>query len=124
MGRRTRREWCHLRDYYCKEYYRATQRLGRLHYADGRAELAVPLYKGLLKAEPTLEDVVRDLHSLIRKHCHLHQALREAYADFGGLANELSDIQPKPETVALFNSIRQELEAHQTCISDDGVEVR
>jgi DNA-binding SARP family transcriptional activator len=122
-------EWVEERDasgvtpkeYYREEYYRATQRLARLHYAEGRARLAVPLYKELLKAEPTLEDVVRDLYrcyqqledlnSLIREDRHLRQALRDAYADFDEPEGGADDIQPEPETVELFNEIREELGA-------------
>jgi DNA-binding SARP family transcriptional activator len=114
-----------LREYYREEYYRVTQRLGRLHYADGHAELAVPLYKELLKSEPTLEDVVRDLYrcfqeledlnSLIRENRHLRQALRDAYADFGEPVTGTDDIQPEPETVKLFKEIRRELDPTHLC---------
>jgi DNA-binding SARP family transcriptional activator len=110
-----------FREYYREEYYRATQRLARLHYGEGHAELAVPLYKELLKAEPTLEDVVRDLYrcyqqledltSLIREDRHLRQALRHAYAEFDDPESNTDDIQPEPETVTLFNDIREELGA-------------
>jgi DNA-binding SARP family transcriptional activator/nucleoid-associated protein YgaU len=113
-----------LREYYREEYYRATQRLARLHYADGHAELAAPLYKTLLKAEPTLEDVVRDLYrcykeledlnSLIREDRHLRQALRDAYADFNDNANDAQEIQPEPETGKLFAEIRKELETRRS----------
>ncbi len=84
-----------LRESYREEYYRATQRLAKLFCGEGRADLAVPLYKVLLKAEPTLEDIVRevyrcyqqlgDLSLLIREDRHLRQALREAYYDPGFL---------------------------------------
>lgn len=110
-----------LREYYREEFYRATQRLARLHYADGHAGLGVPLYKELLKAEPTLEDVVRDLYrcyeqlgdlnSIIREDHHLRQALRDAYAEFDDPESNMEDIQPETETVTLFSEIRRELEA-------------
>jgi DNA-binding SARP family transcriptional activator len=113
-----------LREYYREEYYRATQRLARLHYGERHAGLAVPLYKELLRAEPTLEDVVRDLfrcyeqlgdlNSLIREDRHLRQALRNAYAEFDNSDSNADDIQPEPETVTLFKQIRQELEANRT----------
>ncbi len=109
-----------LRESYREEYYRATQRLARLFYREGRADLAVPLYKGLLKAEPTLEDIVRelyrcyqqlgDLSSLIREDRHLRQALREAYYDPDDSEDDPDDYQPEPETVDLFSRIRKELE--------------
>jgi len=109
-----------LREHYREEFYRATQRLARLYYQEEQAVLAVPLYKELLKAEPTLEDVVRELYrcyqyvgdltSLIREDRHLRQALREAYADPDDPVSDLQDYQPEPETVGLFNEIRRELE--------------
>ena len=87
----------------------------------GAGDLAVPLYKALLEAEPTLEDVVRelyrcylklgDLSSLIREDRHLRQALREMYSDADDSEVNPSDYQPEAETVALFNEIRQELES-------------
>jgi len=109
-----------LREHYREEFYRATQRLARLYYHEEQATLAVPLYKELLKAEPTLEDVVRELYrcyqylgdltSVIREDRHLRQALREAYADPDDPVSDPQDYQPEPETVALFSEIRRELE--------------
>ncbi len=109
-----------LREHYREEFYRATQRLARLYYQAEQAALAVPLYKELLKAEPTLEDVVRELYrcyqhlgdltSLIREDRHLRQALREAYADPDDPVSDPQDYQPEPETVAVFGEIRRELE--------------
>jgi hypothetical protein len=58
-----------------------------------------------------------DLNSLIREDRHLRQSLKEAYADFEDRENNLADIQPEPETVALFNKIRQELEARPGSIT-------
>jgi DNA-binding SARP family transcriptional activator/nucleoid-associated protein YgaU len=116
------------REYYREECYRATQRLAQLHYGDGHAELAVPLYKELLKAEPTLEDVVRDLYrcyqqlgdlnSLIREDRHLRQALRDAYADFENSENNTDDVEPESETIAVFNDVRHKLERHPASLAD------
>ncbi|MHB0929242.1 MAG: LysM peptidoglycan-binding domain-containing protein, partial [Candidatus Nanopelagicales bacterium] len=39
-----------LRESYREEYYRATQRLARMFCREGRVDLAIPLYKSLLKA--------------------------------------------------------------------------
>jgi len=113
-----------LREHYREEYYRATQRLARIYFEEGRADLAVPLYKDLLKAEPTLEDVVRelyrcyqqlgDLSSLIREDRHLRQALRDAYYDPGDTVDDPENYQPEPETISLFNAIRNELDADVT----------
>lgn len=110
-----------LRESYREEYYRVTQRLARSFCREGRPDLAVPLYRGLLKAEPTLEDLVRelyrcyqqlgDLSSLIREDRHLRQSLREAYYDPDDPEDDPNSYQPEPETVELFTTIRRELEA-------------
>jgi DNA-binding SARP family transcriptional activator len=112
-----------LREQYREEYYRATQRLARLYVEEGRADRAVPLYKEILKAEPVLEDIVRELYrcyqqlgdltALIREDRHLRQALQEAYADPDNVKVNPNDYQPESETVALFNEIRHEVEARQ-----------
>ncbi len=110
-----------LREHYREEYYRATQRLAQSYRQLGEVTLAVSLYKNLLRAEPTLEDIVReiyrcyqqieDLGSLIRQDRELRQALQEAYYDSSEPEVDLECCQPEPETVALFNEIRSELEA-------------
>lgn len=112
-----------LRERYREEYYRAMQRLAQLHCRDGQPARAVPLYKRLLKAEPTLEDVVRelygcyaqlgDLSSLIREDRHLRQALREAYYDPSDPEDDPEQYQPEPETVELFNKVRMELDENR-----------
>ncbi len=109
-----------LREGYREEYYRATRALARLFSLDGRPDLAVPLYKDLLRAEPTLEDVVRelyrcyhqlgDLSSLIREDRHLREALREAYHDPDDPEDDPACYEPAPETMDLFRKIRAELE--------------
>jgi DNA-binding SARP family transcriptional activator len=109
-----------LREHYREEYYRATQRLACIRCEEGRADLAALLHKELLKAEPTLEDVVRelyrcyqqlgDLSSLIREDRHLRQALREAHYDPGDPEDDPERYQPEPETTAIFAEIREELE--------------
>ena len=81
----------------------------------------MPLYRGLLKAEPVLEDVVRDLYrcyrelgdlaALIREDRHLRQALRETLADPDDPDDDPEQYEPEPETVALFDEVRAELEA-------------
>ena len=108
------------RERYREEYYQATQQLARLYYQGGQAALAVPLYKRLLKAEPTLEDVVRDLYrcyqqlgdlgSLIREDRNLRQALREAYYEPDNPDDDRELYQPEPETVALFKQVFADLE--------------
>lgn len=110
-----------LREHYREEYYRATQRLARIHFEEGRADLAATLYKELLRAEPTLEDVVRelyrcyqqlgDLSSLIREDRHLRQALRDAYYDPEDPEDDPEHYNPEPETSFLFEQIREQFEA-------------
>jgi LuxR family maltose regulon positive regulatory protein len=109
-----------LRERYRDQYCWVAQRLACLYRRDGRPEQAVVLYKSLLKAEPTLEDIVRelyrcyselgDLNALIREERHLRQALREAYYDPNDPEDDPNRYQPEPETVELFNRIRRELE--------------
>lgn len=87
-------------------------------FEEGKAEQAAPLYKDLLKAELTLEDVVWELYrcyrelgdrnALIREDRHLRQALRDAYAELEGPEGDPEDYQP--ETVALFAEVRKHLE--------------
>ena len=113
-----------LREHYREEYYHATRHLARLHFRDGRPDLAVPLYKSLLKLDPTLQDVVRELYrcyrelgdlgSLVREDRQLRQALREAYADPDDPADDPECCQPEPQTFELFRKIREELEAKAT----------
>jgi DNA-binding SARP family transcriptional activator len=113
-----------LREHFREEFYQATLRLARLYRDEGQVTLAVSLYKCLLRAEPTLEDIVRelyrcyqqlgDLSSLLRQDRDLRQALREAYLDPEYPEDDSHYDQPEPETVALFNEIRSELEAQIT----------
>lgn len=117
-----------LREHYREEYYRTTQRLARMFFEEGQAAQAVPLYKDLLKAEPTLEDVVRelyrcyrqlgDLNSLIREDRHLRQALRDAYAELEGPEGDPEDYQPEHETVTLFEETRKELLSEVAEVAD------
>src|ERR1035437_8262108 len=50
-----------LRTHYAELYRQATCRMARLLCEEGQTGRAVSLYKGLLKLEPTVEDVVRGL---------------------------------------------------------------
>lgn len=109
------------RERYREAYFLALQRLARLYAREGQPALAVPLYRRLLKAEPTLEDVVRELYrcyrrlgdlgSLTREDRHLRQALRDTYYDPEDPEDDPDRHQPEPETVELFNRLRAELEA-------------
>ena len=78
------------------------------------------LYRELLRAEPTLEDVARRLYrcygqlgdrvSLVREHHRLQQALQEAYGrpEDGG---DPALTAPEPETVATFEEVLALLDA-------------
>ncbi len=121
-------EWVHARDdggtslqeRYREEYYRITRDLAELYRREGQTAQAVRLYKSLLKAEPTLEEVVRSLYrcyrelgdraSLIREHRRLRQALREAYQGHGE-PDDPDLCEPEPETVALYEESLADLEA-------------
>lgn len=117
-----------------EEYNRATLRLARMLCREGQFAQAVPLYRSLLKAEPTLEDVVRelyrcyrqlgDLSSLIREDRHLRQALREAYYDPEDPEDDPERYQPEPETVELFERICKELEGKVAAREDTHQAVR
>jgi DNA-binding SARP family transcriptional activator len=110
-----------LRQQYREAFYQALQRLARLHHRAGRPERAVPLYRRLLKAEPILEDVVRDLYrcyrdlgdlgALVREDRHLRQSLRDALADPDDPEDDVGQYEREPETVALYRRLRAELEA-------------
>jgi two-component SAPR family response regulator/LysM repeat protein len=107
-----------LRTHYAELYRQATCRMARLLCEEGQTGRAVNLYKGLLKLEPTLEDVVRglyrcyqqlgDLGSLLREDQELRQALREA---FGDKKIDAGACEPSAPTRELFRQIRAELEA-------------
>lgn len=108
-----------LWEQYRDAYYRVTQRLGRLYVEAGNIDAAILLYRSILKDEPTLEDVVRDLYQcyrltgdlymLKREHLNLIQSLRKAYAGLDDGETDMHDIQPEPETEALYREIRVEL---------------
>jgi len=110
-----------LRDQFRDEYVRATRRLAQLYCRAGQPALAVPLYKNLLKTEPTLEDVVRelfrcyqqlgDIGALVREERHLREALREGYSDPENRDDVSEAYPPERETTELFEAIRSELEA-------------
>ncbi len=118
-----------VREHYREQYFRATGKLARLYYEEGRAELALPLYKEILRAEQTLEDIVRqlyrcygqlgDLTSLIREDRHLRQALREVDAAIGGTPANGQEFEPEPETTALFREIRVGLETRPAGMADN-----
>ncbi|MFN8472170.1 MAG: LysM peptidoglycan-binding domain-containing protein [Anaerolineae bacterium] len=110
-----------LQEYYQEEHKRAIQRLAQLLLDNRQAREAIPLLKSLLKAEPTLETVVRDLYrcyqqtgdlgSLIREDAALRQALRAIYKDVRDAALDGRHWEPEADTIALYAAIRAELES-------------
>jgi DNA-binding SARP family transcriptional activator len=110
-----------LRERYRESFYNATKRLADLHIEDRRPDLAVPLLKNVLRFEPTLEDIVRqlyqcygqlhDLRTLIQEDRNLRQTLQQVYYDPSDPDDESGYYEPDPDTVELFNEIRAELEA-------------
>ncbi len=122
-------EWVHARDdggltlqeRFREEYYQASQELARLYCQEGQPALAAPIYRGLLKAEPTLEDVARSLYrcyqqlgdrtALIREHRQLVQALRQALRTPDDPEDDPQLYQPEPETIAVYEEVLADLEA-------------
>jgi DNA-binding SARP family transcriptional activator/LysM repeat protein len=94
-----------LQERYRNDYYGLTAELARLYREDGHPELAVPMYKELLRREPTLEDVVRSLYrcyaamgdraALVQEHRHLQEALSDMF-------NGDPLAKPQPETLAAY----------------------
>lgn len=105
------------------EQTKATYRLAKLLRQEGSFEEAIALYRELLEADPTREEVVRelyrcygesgDLRLLVREERHLREALRAAYQDPADLEDDPSAYEPEPKTVALFEETRRQLEAKQ-----------
>ena len=110
-----------LREQYREAARDARKHLARLYYQERQIDQAIAEYKTLLRGEPTLEEVVRglfrcyhrlgDLTALLREDRQLRQALLDAYYDPDDPDDDPNEYQPEPETIALFNTLRQELEA-------------
>ncbi|MCL5107380.1 MAG: LysM peptidoglycan-binding domain-containing protein [Chloroflexi bacterium] len=124
-------EWVHeredgglsLQEHYREEYLRITTELARLYRNEGQTTMAVPLYKSILKIEPTLEDVVRELYrcyyelgdrsSLVKEDRRLRKALREAFGSDGSAGDDLDECEPERETNDLFERVLADLEARR-----------
>src|SRR5205807_836348 len=84
-----------LRELYREMYVRATKDLADLHLRDREASAAIPLYRELLRGQPTVEALVRalfrcyrltrDKSALVREERHLRQLLCEATEADGGV---------------------------------------
>ncbi len=112
-----------LRERYRERYYRLATHLAQLYCREGRAGLAVPVYRNLLRLDPTREEFIRRLYrcylqlndrgGLLREDRHLRQVLRETYAS----ADDPDDpdiYQPEPETLAVFQEVLAKLEQRAT----------
>ena len=86
----------------------------------GQVDKAVALYESLLRAEPTLQDVARELYrcyeltgdlaALLRTHARLRQALREVYGPDGAASGvDAADLVPQPETERAFRQVEEAL---------------
>lgn len=110
-----------LQEQYRDQYTSARRRLAKLYHDGGQIERAIAEYKELLRREPLLEDVVQglyrcyqqtgDLTALLKEDRQLRQALRDAFHNPNDPEDDPEGYPPQPETVALFEAIRQDLEA-------------
>jgi two-component SAPR family response regulator len=105
---------------YREEYRQLTGRLAQLYSVDGEPERAVLLYRDLLRDEPTLEDVVRQLfrcyqqlgdrNSLIRDERLLREAIRQRYYDPEERNQDQALFEPEPETVEVYREVLADLQ--------------
>lgn len=124
--------WLHERDddgltlpeRYRETYRLITNELAGLFVQGGQTGEAVSLYRELLRAEPTLEDVARRLYrcfgrlgdrvSLVREHHRLQQALQEVYSGPDALDDDPALTTPEPETITVFEEVLAALDARET----------
>ena len=98
-------------------YRRVVNALAVLYRRGGRIGEAIVLYEGLLRAEPTLEAVSRELYrcyeqledlpSLLRTHARLRRALRESFGEEGTI--DAAHCAPQPETERVFRQVEEAL---------------
>jgi DNA-binding SARP family transcriptional activator len=121
-------EWVHtraddgltLREQYRQEYYRVMQRLAELYRQHEQTGRAVALYRDILKLEPTLEDIARNLYrcygelgdrgALVREHRRLREAIRQMMSSPDDPEDDPQLYEPESETTALYEEILAELE--------------
>jgi len=121
-------------DRYRELYLQAANALARLYREDRQTQRAVAVYRNLLRAEPTCEDVIRSLYTcygemgdrsaLIRAHRQLRQALRDAYDRMDPADVRPEDREPEPETVRVYEEvfgILQRQEAERGASQETGV---
>ncbi|MHB8621708.1 MAG: AfsR/SARP family transcriptional regulator [Chloroflexota bacterium] len=105
-----------LQERYREDYYAAMRELARIYRQERQNAKAAELYRALLAAEPTLEDVAKDLFrccaamgdrpGLVREQRRLREALGQMYTGQKGELGELS-----PETTALYRQLLAQLDA-------------
>ena len=98
-----------LQERYRQEFERTTKYVARLLTDNGHPDRAVRLYKTLLHAEPTLEDIARELYrcyaqmgdrnALVQEHRHLQEALRQML----GEPQDADDVfELEPESIEVY----------------------
>ncbi len=119
---------------YREEYRQLTCRLAQLCSAAGEADKAVLLYRDLLRDEPTLEDVVRQLfrcyqqlgdrNSLIRDERLLREAIRQRYYDPDEPNQDQALYEPELETVEVYREILADLQGEAPSSASPSVQQR
>lgn len=117
MDRRTR--GLTLRERFREDHATITHQLAERYEAEGRPELAVPLYAELLHDQPTLQDVARRLYrccvqladrsTLHREHARLDAALEQIRTTAPPGQTHLYALER--ETVAVYEAARAQLDA-------------
>ncbi len=113
-----------LQERYRNEFFSASRELADLYRRRGQAAQAIPLYRGILRYEPVLEDVVRDLFrclyqmkdkkALVQEERRLRNALRAAFGDPEEGDADSDMCEPERETQDLLNQLLADLEAQAT----------
>ena len=110
-----------LRERYANDYVRITTNLAQRWRREGRADLAIPLFRKLLELDPTDEDVVAelyrchadmgDLEGLMKEERQFRQAIDNLFDEPD--AEPVANAQPGPAIAAAFNQVRHQLEAQR-----------
>ncbi|MDE3075686.1 MAG: hypothetical protein KGJ86_09660, partial [Chloroflexota bacterium] len=105
---------------YREEYRAVTLRLGGLYCDEGQPQLAVTVYRALLEAEPTLEDVAQQLYrcyqrmgdrgAIVKEHHKLKDNLRQALYDPSDPDDDPDLYEPSAETVAVYAEVLADLD--------------
>lgn len=128
-------EWLSMRDDgvtpaedYLERWTDYRRRLARRCAREGRHDLAVPLYRGLLEEQPREEPIVRelfrcygqtgDLPGLERQLRTLEAVLSKSYGDELDPSRTPAAEEPEQETTALYREIRAALLGDRTSGTD------